>query len=247
MTLIGEILVRHLSSIGELPEPDRSALVALDGPIVEIGRLRDCLKQGQHPKDVVLVLSGLLYRYTINRQGARQIHCFYLPNEAPSLETLYIDYMDNNLGAVVDSRVALIPHERFYEVIDKYPEARKLLWRQTLVQGAIFREWLVRNSNQPAQAAFAHLLCEMYTRADAAGLVEDNCFDLPITQQFVADALGLTTVHVNRTFQLLKQSGTFEWQGRQFRMIDFDRLSRIADFKANYLHLRRGEAAKKTS
>ncbi len=238
MTQLGELLARHLSCLGDLPEPDRSAVCALGGEIVELGRLRDQLREGERPTDVVIVLSGLLYRYTIGPEGARQIHSFYLPNEAPCLETLYIDYMDNNLGAVVDSRIGLIPHDQLYDVIDRFPEARKLLWRQTLVQGAVFREWLVRNSSLPADAAMAHFFCEMFTRARAAGLVEDDSCELPLTQELVADALGLTAVHVNRTLQLMRAGGLLEWRGRRLTVPDFDRLAKVADFRPHYLHLR---------
>jgi CRP-like cAMP-binding protein len=238
MTLLGETLARHLSCLGDLPEPDRAAVCALEGEVKELGRLGDQLREGEHPKEVVIVLSGLLYRYTIGPEGARQIHSFYLPTEAPSLETLYIDYMDNNLGAVVDSRIGLIPHGPVYDVIQKHPEARKLLWRQTLVQGAVFREWLVRNSNLPAHGSLAHFFCEMFTRARAAGLVEDDSFELPLTQEFVADALGLTPVHVNRTMKLLRESGMVEWRERRLTIKDFEGLAELADFKPRYLHLR---------
>lgn len=238
MSRIGETLAHHLSCLGELPERDRAAIVALDGEVRNLPRLADCLRQGDCPREVVIVLSGMLFRYTIGHQGAQQIHSFYLPTEAPCLETLYLDYMDNNLAAVVESTVALIPHDQIYRVIDDYPEARKLLWRQTLVQAGIFREWLVRNSNQPAHAALAHLLCEMFTRARAAGLVRDGAFDFPVTQEFVGGALGLTSVHVNRTLQMLRETGTFEWSNRKLRMIDFDKLAEIAQFSPSYLHLR---------
>jgi CRP-like cAMP-binding protein len=238
MTLLGETLARHLSCIGDLPEPDRAAVCALDGEVRDLRRLTDQLREGDHPRDVVLVLSGLLYRYTIGAEGARQIHSFYLPTEAPCLETLYIDYMDNNLGAVVDSRIALIPHDQIYDVIDHYPEARKLLWRQTLVQGAIFREWLMRNSTLPAHGSLAHFFCEMFTHADAAGLVTEGTFDLPLTQEFVGDALGLTSVHVNRTMKLLRDSGMVDWRDRKVTIKDFAGLAELGDFKPRYLHLR---------
>lgn len=238
MNTIGETLVRHLTCFGDLPEPDRSALAAVSGEIRQLPRAADCLREGEHPTDVVLVLSGMLYRYTIGHQGTQQIHSFYLPTEAPCLETLYLDYMDNNLAAVVDSTVAFIPHDELYRIIDKYPDARKLLWRQTLVQGGIFREWLVRNSNQPAHASLAHLLCEMFTRAQAAGLVTDQTIDFPLTQEFVGDALGLTSVHVNRTLSLLRDTQTFEWSNRKLRMSDFGKLAEIAQFNPSYLHLR---------
>jgi CRP-like cAMP-binding protein len=240
MQRVGEVLANHLACLGELSARDREALEALPADIRELPRLKDTLRRGDHPKEVVVVLSGLLYRYTIGAEGRRQIHSFYLPREAPCLETLYIDYMDNNLGAVVNSVCGFIPHGALYEVIDRFEGARKLLWRQTLVQGAVFREWLVRNSNFPAHASLAHFLCEMFTRAKAAKLVENDSCDLPLTQEFVADALGLTSVHLNRTLQLLRDAGAVEWRSGRLTVRDLPRLEDIASFDPTYLHLRCG-------
>jgi len=159
VSVVGETLARHLSCFGDLPASDCAAICAVPGDIREVRRLRDVLRSGDRPTAVVVVLSGLLYRYTVGNEGVRQIHSFYLPSEAPCLETLYLDRMDTNLGAVVDSRVGLIPHEALYKIIDERPIARALIWRQTLVQASIFRQWLVRNSKLPAQAALAHFLC----------------------------------------------------------------------------------------
>ena len=239
MKSVGEVLADHLACFGSLPADDREAFSALPADIRELPRLRDTLRVGDHPSEVVIVLSGLLYRYTIGPEGKRQIHSFYLPNEAPCLETLYIDYMDNNLGAVVNSKVAHVPHEALYRIIDERPEARKLLWRQTLVQGAIFREWLVRNSVLPAHAAMAHFFCEMFIRARAAGLADGDSMEFPLTQELVADALGLTSVHVNRTLQVLRETGAVEWKGGRLTIPDLGRLQLMADFNPTYLHLRR--------
>ena len=195
---------------GELPAADCAALAELDAEVRDLRRLTDVFQAGEQPASVVVVLSGLLYRYAVGPDGGRQIHSFYLPTEAPSLETLYIDYMDNNLGAVVHSKVGLISHDQLYRLIDQRPEIRKLLWRQTLVQAAIFREWLARNSNLPAHASLAHLFCELFTRAQAAGLTTDNSCALPLTQELAADALGLTPVHTNRTLQALRETGAVD-------------------------------------
>jgi CRP-like cAMP-binding protein len=238
MTLAGEMLARHLSCFGHVPEEDAEAVAALDARIEDVKRLKDILRAGERPTDVVVVLSGFLYRYTIGPEGARQVHSFYMPGEAPCLETLYLDYMDNNLGAVIDSRVAQIPHDQLYRLIDERPEVRKLLWRQTLVQGAIFREWLMRNSNMPAHAALAHMFCELLTRAKAAGLAAGDECDLPLTQEFVADALGLTSVHVNRTLQVLRETGAVEWRSGRLIARDWAKLQDMADFDPRYLHLR---------
>ena len=238
MRPVGETLASHLMSFGELPAADRDALAGLKAEVRDVPRLADVLGSGDHPTHVVIVLSGLLYRYRVGPEGARQIHSFYLPSEAPSLETLYIDYMDNNLGAVVPSKVGLVSHDQLYRLIDERPETRKLLWRQTLVQAAIFREWLVRNSTMPAHAALAHLFCEMFTRAAAAGLTSDNSCALPLTQELVADALGLTAVHTNRTLRALRETGAVEWRGGRLIVHDWPRLREIARFDPIYLHLR---------
>jgi CRP-like cAMP-binding protein len=234
----GEILARHLMSFGHLPAADRAVLARLDAEVRDLRRLTDVFRAGERPASVVVVLSGLLYRYGVAPDARRQIHSFYLPTEAPSLETLYIDYMDNNLGAVVHSKVGLISHDQLYRLIDERPEIRKLLWRQTLVQAAIFRQWLARNSNLPANASLAHLFCELFTRAEAAGVTNDHSCALPLTQELVADALGLTAVHTNRTLQALRETGAVEWRSGRLTVKDWRRLSEIAGFDPTYLHLR---------
>ena len=112
MMTAGETLARHLSTFGELPPADFAAVASLKAEEREVARQTDLLSNGDQPTHIVVILSGLLYRYNIGPEGKRQIHSFYLPSEAPSLETLYIDYMDNNLGAVVPSRVGLISTTR---------------------------------------------------------------------------------------------------------------------------------------
>jgi CRP-like cAMP-binding protein len=238
MSEVGETLARHLATFGEMPAADYDAISALKAEVRHVPRQTDVLRTGDHPTNVIVVLAGLLHRYTVGPEGKRQIHSFYLPFEAPSLETLYIDYMDNNLATVVPSRIGLISHDQIYRIIDERPEARKLLWRQTLVQAAIFRQWLVRNSNLPAHMALAHLFCEMFVRADAAGLVRDGICSLPLTQEYVADALGLTAVHTNRTLQSLRESGAVEWRSGQLTVHDWPKLRDVARFDASYLHLR---------
>ena len=235
---VGEVLAQHLMCFGELPADDLAALAGLEAEVREVRRLTDIFRAGEQPTNVVVVLSGMLYRYAIGPDGGRQIHSFYLPTEAPSLETLYIDYMDNSLGAVVHSTVGLISHDQLYRLIDERPEIRKLLWRQTLVQAAIFREWLARNSNLPADASLAHLFCELFTRAQAAGLTTENSCPFPLTQELAAAALGLTPVHTNRTLQALREAGAVDWRRGRLTVKDWARLSGMARFDPQYLHLR---------
>jgi len=238
MVSVGEVLARHLANLGELPEEDVRALAGLSAEVREVRRYKDLLRVGERPDHVVVVLSGFLCRYTIGPEGSRQIHSFYMENEAPSLETLYMDYMDNSLCAVADSVVAEVPHEELYRIIDERPRVRGLMWRETLVQGAVFREWLMRNSKLPAHGAMAHFFCEMFVRARAAGLVEGDTCPLPITQELLADALGLTSVHTNRTLMMLRDSGAVEWRSGVLTVRDEPRLRDMAAFDSRYLHLR---------
>jgi CRP-like cAMP-binding protein len=235
---VGEALARHLACIGELEPEDREALVGIEAEVRTLRRGADALQRGDQPTSVVVVLDGMLYRYSMGAEGARQVHSFYIGNEAPCLETLYLDYMDNNLGAVVDSTIGVIPHPQLYRLIDERPGVRKLIWRQTLVQGAIFREWLMRNSNLPAHACIAHFFCEMVTRARAAGLADGTSIDLPVTQQLLSDAIGLTPVHTNRTLMLLRETGAVEWRAGKLTVHDWEKLCALSDFDPYYLHLR---------
>lgn len=234
----GESLARHLACIGELDGGDHAALLTLAAEIVQVKRGAELAKVGDRPANVVVVLEGMLCRYTLAPDGRRQIHSFYMATEAPSLGTLYLDRVDSNLAAVTDCRLGLIPHEQLYRLIDERPGVRKLLLRETLVQAAIFREWLMRNSNMAAHSCIAHLICEMFTRARAAGLTQGESFELRISQQMLSEAVGLTSVHTNRTLMLLRQSGAVEWRDGIVSIRDWARLKEIARFDPYYLHLR---------
>lgn len=121
--------------------------------------------------------------------------------------------------------------------MDESPRVRTLIWRETLVQGAVVREWLTRNSQMLAHAQMAHLFCEIMTRARPAGLNRGTACDLPISQEDLADALGMTPVHVNRTLQVLRSTGSVDFRGGVLTVPDLDELMEAADFDPSYLHL----------
>jgi CRP-like cAMP-binding protein len=235
---IGDTLAEHLSCIGELSDDDRKAILRLEGEIRPLRRHADILTAGQVPNFSVVLIRGLLYRYSARPDGAHQIHSFYLPGDTPSLETIHIDYMDNNLGAVVDSTIGIIPHEDLHRLMSERPKVLSLIWRESLIQAAVFREWLLRNSQLPAHSAMAHLFCEIFMRARASGRAEADSCDFPVTQEMLAAALGLTSVHVNRTLQLLRETGMVDHKGGRLFVHDFERLAATAEFDPHYLHLR---------
>jgi CRP-like cAMP-binding protein len=236
--MIGEALSKHLSCIGELSKDDLTALSRIKGEVRLVAKGKDILSAGDVPHFSVVVLKGFLCRHSWKRDGTRQIHSFYIPTDAPSLETLHIDYLDNSLSAVVPSTVGIIPHPELFRLMDDRPNLQALIWRETLIQASVFREWLTRNSTLPAHSAMAHLFCEIYARSGAAGLVTANSCEMPTTQETLAQALGLTAVHVNRTLQLLRESGLVELKNGRLYIQNFDKLADLAEFDPLYLHMR---------
>ena len=236
--MIGQALFRHLSSIGELTEEDASAVARIKGEVRAVQKGKDILSVGDVPHFCVVVLKGFLCRSSWKRDGGRQIQSFYVPTDSPSLETLHIDYLDNSLGAVVPSTIGVIPHPEMFRLMEERPSVQALIWRETLIQAAVFREWLTRNSTLPAHSAMAHLFCEMFVRADAAGLVVANSCEMPTTQEMLGQALGLTAVHVNRTLQLLRESGLVDLKNGRLEVHNYDKLAEIGEFDPHYLHLR---------
>jgi CRP-like cAMP-binding protein len=244
--VIGEALAKHLNRVGVLSPEDRQAVLEVKGEVRLVRRHEDIVKSGSAPTFCVLVLRGFLQRYSSRRDGSRQVHSFYIPGDAPSLESIHLDIMDNSICAVVNSEVALIPHAEIKSLLAARPAVDALVWRSSLVQASIYREWLMRNSRLPADAAMAHLFCEMYVRSDAAGLVDQNSCDVPLTQEVLADALGLTGVHVNRTLQSLRETGFVDHKNGRLFVHDVRKLASFADFEPLYLHLRNGQAARRS-
>ena len=242
MRVIGETLVKHLSRNGELSAEDRNAVLQVEGEIRVARRHEDIVKAGSVPTFCVLVLCGFLQRYNSRRDGSRQIHSFYIAGDAPSIESIHLERMDNSLCAVVNSEVALIPHAEMLALMTERPAVHALVWRSALIQSSLYREWLMRNSRLPADAAMAHLFCEMYVRSNVGGLVDQNSCEMPLTQEMLADALGLTGVHVNRTLQSLRETGLVDHKSGRLFVHDVRKLATFADFEPSYLHLRNGHA-----
>ena len=238
--MIGEALLAHLSSVGTLGREDSEAVRRITGEVRTIRRYKDILSPGEVPRSLVIVLKGLLARHKISGTGIRQIHAFCMPTDAPTLEALHLDYVDDSLGALVSSTVGFVPYERLLRVKEERPRVAALMERAGVLQGSVCRQWLMRNCTLPAHASMANLFCEIYARADAAGLVDDGSCELPVTQQNLGEALGLTAVHVNRTLQRLRQSGLVQLKLGRLIIDDFDKLAKLAHFDADYLHLTRG-------
>jgi CRP-like cAMP-binding protein len=139
--------------------------------------------------------------------------------------------------------VGFITHEALRDICVRYPRITAAFWRETLIGAAIFREWVMNVGQREAYSRMAHVFCELLVRLRAVGLADDHGCDLPITQAEFADALGVTTVHVNRVLQEMRADGIIELSGDRLKVPDWETLRRVGDFDPTYLHLKRQAAA----
>ncbi|WP_379770983.1 Crp/Fnr family transcriptional regulator [Flaviflagellibacter deserti] len=199
---------------------------------------QDIARDHDRPSQCCILLDGLLYRYKLLEEGKRQIFSFHISGDIPDLQSLHLQVMDHNIGTVVSSVVAFVPHETMNRLIDDHPRIRNALWRDTLIEAAVFREWMAGLGRREAYGRISHFICELFVRYQAIGLANGYKVELPLTQEKMGDALGLSTVHVNRTLQAMRTDGLIRWYRGHLNITDWSGLKKAGAFDATYLHLR---------
>lgn len=217
---------------------EKAALLAAAGPVESFAAGSDLVREGDRPDRSMLVAQGFTTRYRLLADGTRQITAIHVPGDFVDLHSFLLKTMDHSVGALSACRVVTFPHANLKTITERHPHLTRLLWLMTLLDSAIHREWIVAMGRRSALEQLAHLLCEIVTRLSVVGLGDsDRAVILPINQTELGDTLGLSTVHVNRTLQQLRAEQLITWQGQTVRILDWDRLARIAQFDPTYLHL----------
>jgi len=233
-----EQLIRKLESIGNISAEEKAALYALPMRVTNLPDRQDIVAEGDRPSSCCLVLDGFVCRYKLLEDGRRQIFSFHTPGDIPDLQSLHLERMDHSLGTLTPSRVGFIAHNVVRELVRRFPGLGDLFWRDTLIDAAIFREWMVGLGRRNAHQRIAHLLCEMARRYQAVGLGADHAYPLPVTQAELADALGLTLVHVNRVLRDLRLMNLVRKESWTVSVLDWPRLVELGEFDPTYLHQR---------
>jgi CRP-like cAMP-binding protein len=236
-------LIRKLESITDLTPEERQALLALPMRVQEVRADQDIVREGDRPSQCCLLLEGFAARFKHTEKGKRQIFAFHTPGDIPDVLSLQLKTMDHSLGTLTASKLAFIQHEHMRELLRQHPRLTDVFWRDTLIDSAIFREWMIGIGRRDAKTRVAHLFCEMVMRLRAVGLEQDNSVPLPLTQNEVGDALGLSTVHVNRTLQELRGENLVEWERGVLTVLDWEGLKLTGEFDPTYLHQDRGHLA----
>lgn len=229
-------LVSRLEAAVGLSARDRELLSSLPKVLRSFSGGEPIAREGDELQSCCFLVEGFAVRQKIVGD-TNQIFAFYVPGDGPDLHTLQIPLMDTELASAGSSTIAFISHADLRVALAASTSLTNILWRETLVDAAIYREWVANVGARDALARVAHVLCELAMRLAAVGMVEDEAFDVPITQQHLADACGLSSVHVNRTVQELRRRGLISWHGRTVVLIDRAALEAVAEFDASYLHL----------
>jgi CRP-like cAMP-binding protein len=231
-------LMARLESIAALSAADVRLLDSMCTDAREMPARRSIIREGDRPEHVHLMVEGWAARYKLLPDGMRQITAFLIPGDLCDVHITVLGEMDHSISTLTRAKVAYIPRATMVEVENR-PSLTKALWWATLVDEAVLRAWLVNVGRRDALQAIGHLLCELYVRMKNVGLAAEQKVELPLTQEEIADALGLTPVHVNRVLQRLRADGLITLKGGSLEILDMDALQELAGFNPNYLHIER--------
>jgi CRP-like cAMP-binding protein len=197
----------------------------------------DIIREGDRPKHVNLILDGWACHYKMLQDGRRQITSFLMAGDICDLRLFILNAMDHSIGALTPVTVAEIPSSTIAALIESHPRLARAFWWASLVEEAILREWITSLGQRQAMERLAHLLCELFIRLRGVGLTNGASCDLPLTQEQLGDATGMSLIHVSRTLRELRESGLIALTTRTLTIPDLQGLMDVALFNVNYLHL----------
>ncbi len=229
-----DVLTLKLRRFGTMTQADEALLAGL-GTRSIVPKGADMVRQGDRPKHSTLLLSGLAARYNLTAKGARQMTSLHIEGDFVDLHSLFLKPMDHGILALTECEIASVSHADLESVMNQSWQLTRLMWLSTLVDAAIHRAWLVRMGRLHAKPSLAHLICELLMRYRAIGRAEDQRFNLSVVQSELADILGISTVHVNRSLQDLRADKLVQWENGVVTVLDWDRLRRMAEFDPAYL------------
>jgi CRP-like cAMP-binding protein len=229
-------VIRKLDRLAALKEGDREAIRSLPFWTETVAAEHLFVREGDEATDCCILLAGYACRYKLTSGGGRQIVSFHMPGDILDLQHLLLSRADHNLVSITGATVATVPAAEIKRVAQERPAISEALWRDTLIDASIFREWVLNVGRRDPRARIAHMLCEFTARHVAAGLGPAENFVLPMDHAHIADATGLSPVHVNRILHDLGRDGVVVRNGREVTILDWRRLRQIADFDPAYLH-----------
>jgi CRP-like cAMP-binding protein len=232
-----QAFVDRLNRRSPLAGEEAAAILSLPATPAEVRTNRDFVNMGEETDHACLIVEGLVGRFGQTKGGARQITAMHIPGDMADLHSVVVPKAGSALQALSTTTILRIPHRAIRAIAHQYPPVAEAFWRECVVDAAILSQWVVNVGRRDALARTAHLLCEMALRYQEIGRAAGLSFDFPATQTQLADALGLTAVHVNRTLKALKESGVLRVVRHTVEIVDWPRLEGIGDFDPVYLQI----------
>ncbi len=234
-----ERLLMKLRARDDIGEAEEQALRHAARDVRDLPSDRTFIRRGEELSHSTLLLDGLICRYKDLGGGERQITELHVPGDFADLHSFTLKKLDHNMMSLTPCRIALVPHQSLEAITREFPHLTRILWFLTNLDAAIHREWVLSLGRRSALSRMANLFCELHVRLGLVGLTDAAGYGFQITQEELAECLGLTAVHVNRTLKELRERGLVEFRSKRVELLDLDGLKRVAEFDPSYLYLGR--------
>ena len=231
------LFVQRIAARSPISDTERALMLALPGTPQNVGARRDFVRLGEELHHACLVTRGIVARFAQLDDGSRQIIGFHIPGDMVDLYSLMLPRAVSQIEALTPSGILKIPHKVLRDLAFEHHGIASALWRDCVVDGQIVAQWLVNLGRRNARARMAHLLCEMALRFDQIGLLKQDMFPFSVTQEQLGEALGLTSVHVNRSLKVLREEGLVRLDRVHATILDWPGLRAVAEFDPEYLYL----------
>ncbi|MGI4939510.1 MAG: Crp/Fnr family transcriptional regulator [Janthinobacterium lividum] len=228
-------LLQMLERFGRLTDGERRLVEDVNPTVKQIEGDCDLMREGDRPSRFVMFLDGLACRYKTMEDGRRQILAFHMAGDLCDVAGLHLKQLDSTTRTLTSAKVVFIPHGTVVSWSKFQPRLSEFLWRTVMVDAAISREWIVNVGRRTAYQRTGHLLCEIVSRLQGALGASGPCYDLPLTQSELADALSLTAIHVGRMLQQLRADGFVELSRNSLTMLNWRGLKQMSNFDPGYL------------
>jgi CRP-like cAMP-binding protein len=213
-------------------------LQVIEDSIAEVRQLparKTILRAGDKPDYSVFLIEGFICRYMDAHDGKRQLVALQIPGDFVDLHAFPLTYLDHDNATITACTVGFVPHDRLRIIQSDMPHLTHMLWFSTLLDAAMHREWIFRMGRLKAIGRLAHFLAETEHRLSAIGRVQDGRFALPLVQNDLAEATGMTPIHLNRCIRDLRKEGVAEIRGGEVQILNPADLWRLGEFDPAYL------------
>jgi CRP-like cAMP-binding protein len=221
---------------GELSSEELQSLEATVSRVAAFKPGETIVRAGEPLTRSNFLLNGLVSRNIDNQDGQRQIVGLHVAGDFVDLHGFPLGKLDHDVVALCPVELAYVPHEALTRITVTHPHLTRLLWFSTMIDAAIHREWVFRNSCLSAVKRMANFFCEMNRRLEFIGLSDGKGFTLALTQVDLGDACGLTSVHVNRVLRELRERELMLFKGGGVTILDRKALESFGEFDPAYLY-----------